>query len=116
MLPGEVRERLDSARAFVQDSLTDGHLGSGDIGNLMSARDEIDRAIALISNTTSAGGWQTMETCPDDGSPVLTFGGRRTEVTCEPADGDYWRFNGSHGPTPTHWMPLPAAPIGSGHG
>jgi hypothetical protein len=51
--------------------------------------------------------WQPIETAPRDGTPILTWG---PEFMC-PCD-NYWLSGGwyEYG-EPTHWMPMPEAPI-----
>ncbi len=44
----ELREALDNARAFIADSIDNGHLSSGDLGNAYGVRDEVDKALRLI--------------------------------------------------------------------
>lgn len=53
--------------------------------------------------------WQTIETAPSDGRPVLVFGGRHYKVNIVGADGDWWRSDHLEAP-PTHWMPVPDTP------
>lgn len=40
-----LREELSNARAFIQDSIENGHLSHGDLGNAYGARDELDKAV-----------------------------------------------------------------------
>ena len=59
--------------------------------------------------------WQPIETAPNDGKPVLVFGGRHVEPEIVPADGDWWRsYDGTA--TPTHWQPLPTPPVNQSEG
>lgn len=58
--------------------------------------------------------WQPIETCPDDGRPILIFDHRNHKdqrIELRPADGGFWRWNIANGTDmPRYWMPLPLPP------
>lgn len=58
-------------------------------------------------------GWQPIETAPDTGEEVIVWGGRYSHPTVRQADGQWWRMAQHDGmqSAPTHWMPLPPAPV-----
>ena len=65
-------------------------------------------------------GWQPIETCPDEGVFLLTDGVRRYTGFRDTGMSSY-RFFKMEGPAdvdhwPTHWIPLPAAPIQAARG
>lgn len=54
--PGPALEALNNARAFIQDSIENGHLVGGDLGNAFGVRDEIDKARAALLRAESREG------------------------------------------------------------
>lgn len=84
-------------------------------------------------NTTTEGGWQDISTAPRDGTLILvSFGskgvravswGHPWEDEVTPENGLWCVDDDKHGPyalrgynddgptAPSHWMPLPAAPV-----
>jgi hypothetical protein len=81
-----------------------------EVGELQSALEEIER----LKNQ-----WQPIETAPKDGTPVLLYipdGHRdRDQRWVGMFKADCWRSL-NYSPLsyrPTHWMPLPAAPVTS---
>jgi hypothetical protein len=59
------------------------------------------------------GGWQPIETAPRDGTEVVgmwMYGGANHCIMVWKLDKWCRKFNVNYSYTPTHWMPLPAAP------
>lgn len=73
------------------------------------------KVVEALSALPEAGpaevGWRPIETCPSDGALILAFGGSRTKVQVECADGDWWRGGCPDDTAPTHWRPLPPPPL-----
>jgi hypothetical protein len=58
--------------------------------------------------------WQPIETAPKDGSPVLAFDGEDIAVVTYYHASDtlgWWEVIYDVEFDPTHWMPLPPAPV-----
>lgn len=71
---------LNDARFFIQDSLTNGHLSGGDIGNLMAARDSIDRAKALLALAgDTSGGVEKIDNSSVVGAEVAASSGVKSD-------------------------------------
>lgn len=71
---------------------------------------------ALSTERGDAEGWKPIETAPPNEfqGKVLIVGGAWPEPTIVKNDGDWWRHrlkDESHKGIPTHWRPLPAAPL-----
>jgi len=76
----------------------------------------IDR-LAAMAQPAVPQGWQPIETAPKDGTPILAwicwFDGPCVH-TGHFSSGEFWPdFRDAASKTPTHWMPLPAAPTPS---
>jgi hypothetical protein len=64
--------------------------------------------------------WQSIETAPQDGTAILVYTEWGMAVVIWIGDDDGWWYvnDNKHGPfalrgpSPTHWMPLPAKPGG----
>lgn len=72
-------------------------------------------ARAAIAATPTRDGWQDISTVPNDGRQIWVYGGRYGAPRLSDADGEWW--NSPLCPPasrPTHWMPTPAPPVGSG--
>ena len=73
-------------------------------------------AVAVPSVPT---GWQPIDTAPKDGTDILLFTGVQTCIACYiQHDIEWWHIDDNkhgpfplRGPSPTHWMPLPAPPM-----
>ena len=65
--------------------------------------------------------WQPISTAPRDGTPILgfePFGDMAWSMAVIVPDGEDWGKHETYGPSdemmwfaPTHWMPLPEAPV-----
>jgi biotin carboxyl carrier protein len=101
------------------------------VSDVLDAVVRVMRAAPKPAQVAAPEGWQPIETAPKDGTVVLVFDGqfvgtalfsawerdeRGLVIGLEPEDTnppDCWEWTGDGsevGPTPTHWMPLPAAP------
>lgn len=89
----------------------------GDASHAMrNLQDAIDR-LAAMAQPAVPQGWQPIETAPKDGTPILAFicwlDGPCVH-TGHFSAGEFWPdFRDAASKTPTHWMPLPAAPTPS---
>lgn len=72
-------------------------------------------AEAEITRLREAQGWQPIETAPKDGTPVLAWDEGAvcivTWVSGDSVDPDGWYDVQRLDPAPTHWQPLPPAPV-----
>jgi len=77
---------------------------------LKQSSDLLERLAIDAQRVRREDGWQPIETCPSDGTEIITYN-NLIGVKVREADGDWWRSNHS-GITaiPTHWRPLPSPP------
>jgi hypothetical protein len=74
-----------------------------------------DAIAALPAAATASAGWQPIETAPKDGTPLLLGWPTFHPLVGHCEDGLWGELDSDFGfepfeNTPTHWMPLPAAP------
>ena len=68
------------------------------------------RAFVALSCSTPQGGWRTIKSAPDDGTPLWLYENDLSYEGWWEADGGYWYCPCVSEANPTHWQPLPAAP------
>ncbi|RTM07457.1 MAG: DUF551 domain-containing protein [Hyphomicrobiales bacterium] len=91
-------------------------LPRGSSAEANTARDRMHSALAAALSTEPgvAEGWRSMDGAPRDGSRFLAFEkGRYFDCWWEDKGyGEaYWMDEADSEPKPTHWLPLPAAPL-----
>jgi len=98
--PEAAKVALDALDRLVFDATS----GTDDIKAIVADRDLIRASL----QTTASDGWMPIETAPE-GKNVLVWYKGGVDVAWR--YGEVWQIDTKRIEAPTHWMPLPAAPL-----